>query len=56
MVISYACAGEELVQPVAIRCADFGWFGSDLYGCFAVPGWQGGCAYESMGIVYCLFT
>ena len=48
--------GVVLVQPVAIRSAVFCVVWS-LWMCVsAVSGCQAGCAYESMGRMYCLYT
>ena len=46
----------ELVQLVAIRSAEFCVVCSLSVRVFAVLGSQEGCAYERMGLMYCLYT
>jgi len=48
--------GVELVQPVAIRSAEFCVVCSLSMRVLAVLGSQEGCAYERMGLMYCLYT
>ena len=69
MFLSYACAvgwvihvfhdeggGVELAQPVAIRTAEFCVICTRSIRVFVVFGFQEGCAYETMGLMYCLYT
>ena len=46
----------ELVQPVAIRSAEFCVICRFSMREFAVLGSQEGCAYERIGLMYCLYT
>ena len=46
----------ELVQPVAIRSAEFCVVCRVSMVEFAVLGSQEGCAYERIGLMYCLYT
>ena len=48
--------GTELGQPVAIRSAEFCVVWRQSIWAFALLGSQEGCAYESMGMMYCLYT
>ena len=46
----------ELVKPVAIRSAEFWVVSSRSIRIIAMLGSQEGCAYERMGLLYCLYT
>ena len=50
------CIGDVWVQPVAIRSAVFCVIRSFWMCVSAVSGCQAGCAYERMGLMYCLYT
>jgi len=47
--------GEVLVQPVAMRSAVFYVVCNFSICVSAVSGFQAMCAYESMGVMYCLY-